>query len=205
MTPVSPFRIGLTGNIATGKSTVAEMLTQRGAEAIDADRVAHRVMAPGTPAHRRIVEAFGPEILTPQGEVDRQRLGAVVFSDPEALRRLEDIVHPATLAAIERMIAASTAQVVVVEAIKLLEAGMGARCDAIWVTVCRREQQIERVMARGVSRSAAEQRVEAQPPQREKVAQAHVVIDTSGTLAQTETQVQRAWERLQAEIAPEGT
>jgi dephospho-CoA kinase len=199
-----PFLIGLTGNIATGKSTVAAMLARRGAEAIDADRVAHGVMRPGQPAHRRIVEAFGPEILTPEGEIDRQRLGAIVFSDPEALRRLEDVVHPATLAAIEGQVAASAAPVVVIEAIKLLESGLGAWCDTVWVTVCRREQQIQRVMERGFTRPEAEQRVAAQPPQQEKVARAHVVIDTSGTRAQTERQVQEAWERLQAKIEREG-
>lgn len=189
--------IGLTGNIGTGKSTVAAMLAELGAEVIDADRVAHEVMQAGTLAHRRIVEAFGLEVLDPDGEIDRARLGAIVFADPAALMRLEAIVHPATLEAINRRIAAISADVVVVEAIKLIESGIADGCDSVWVTTCRPEQQVHRIVGgRGLSRAQAEQRVRAQPPQEEKIARADVVIDTAGSLSRTRAQVQAAWERL---------
>jgi len=191
-----PFLIGLTGNIGTGKSTVARMLAELGAETIDADRVAHQVMQAGGLAHAAIVETFGPDVLAPDGEIDRARLGSRVFADPGALARLEAIVHPATLEAITGRIAAASSAVVVVEAIKLIEAGMAQGCDSVWVTTCRPEQQIRRIVsARGLSRAEAEQRVQAQPPQEEKIRHANVVIDTSGTLSWTRVQVQAAWER----------
>ena len=198
--------IGLTGNIGTGKSTVARMLADLGAEAIDADQVTREVMRGGTPVHAAIVEAFGPGVLTAGGEIDRQRLGDIVFADPVTLARLEAIVHPATLAVIDRRVAASSADVVVVEAIKLIEAGMADGCDSVWVTTCRPDQQITRIInTRNLSRAEAEQRVQAQPPQEEKIARADVVIDTSGTLAQTREQVLEAWERLAAETTGKET
>lgn len=192
-----PLLIGLTGNISTGKSTVARMLAEMGAEVIDADRVAHEVMRAGTPAHACIVEAFGPQVLAPGGEIDRARLGAIVFADPGSLARLESIVHPATLAVIDHRITATAAQVVVVEAIKLIEAGMADACASVWVTTCRQEQQVARIVqGRGSSQAEAEQRVRAQPPQGEKIARADVVVDTSGSLAWTRAQVQAAWDRV---------
>ena len=192
-----PLLIGLTGNISTGKSTVARMLADLGAEVIDADRVAHEVMRAGTLAHARVVEAFGPQVLAPDGEIDRARLGAIVFADPESLARLEAIVHPATLAAIDRRITTTAAQVVVVEAIKLIEAGMADACASVWVTTCRPEQQVARIVqGRGSSQAEAEQRVRAQPPQGKKIARADVVVDTSGSIAWTRAQVQAAWDRV---------
>ncbi len=192
-----PLLIGLTGNIGTGKSTVARMLAELGAETIDADQVAHEVMRAGASAHAAIVATFGPEVLSSNGEIDRSRLGALVFADPAALARLEAIVHPATLEAVAARVAAAAADVVVIEAIKLIEAGMAAGYDSVWVTTCRPEQQIQRIMeGRGLSRAEAEQRVRAQPPQEKKIAHADVVIDTSGALEWTREQVQVAWERL---------
>ena len=192
-----PLLIGLTGNISTGKSTVAGMLAELGAEVIDADRVAHQLMRAGTLAHAQIVETFGPQVLAPDGEIDRARLGDIVFADPDSLARLEAIVHPATLEAIDRRIAATSAEVVVVEAIKLIEAGMADGCDSVWVTTCRPEQQVYRIVGgRGLSRAEAELRVRAQPPQEDKIARADVVVDTSGSLARTRAQVRAAWERL---------
>lgn len=189
--------VGLTGNISTGKSTVARMLAELGAETIDADKVAHEVMRAGTPVHAAIVEAFGREVLAPDGQIDRERLGKIVFAGPAALARLEAVVHPATLEAVARRIAATESDVVVVEAIKLIEAGMADAYDSLWVTTCRPEQQVERIVAtRGLSRVEAMQRVRAQSSQAEKIARADVVIDTSGTLAQTRQQVQEAWRHL---------
>lgn len=192
-----PLLIGITGNIGTGKSTVSGMLAELGADAIDADKVAHEVMRRGTPVHTAIIEAFGPEVLADNEEIDRQQLGAIVFADPAALARLESIVHPATIEAIDRRIAATDASVIAVEAIKLIEAGLAEGCDSVWVTTCRPEQQVRRIMAaRGMSQATAEQRVRAQPLQESKVARADVVIDTSGTLAQTQEQVRAAWQQV---------
>ncbi len=195
-----PFVIGITGNIGTGKSTVADILTDLGAEVIDADKVAHRVMRPRTPVHAAIVEAFGPQVLTTGGEVDRGRLGSIVFASPEALARLEEIVHPATLERIERRIAASSAEIVVVEAIKLIEASLAERCDSVWVTTCRRDQQIERVAdQRDLSRDEVRRRVKAQGPPEKKIARADVVIDNAGPLSVTRRQVRAAWDRVVGE------
>ena len=192
-----PFVIGLTGNIATGKSLVGKMLARLGAEHIDADRLAHQVMAHGTPAYRKIVAAFGAHVLNAAGEIDRPRLGDIVFADADALARLERLVHPEVIARTREQIVRSTCDAVVVEAIKLVESGMVAQlCDVLWVTVAPREVQIERLMAqRGLSHADAVLRVDAQPPQSAKVACADVVIDNSGTIVATERQVARAWEK----------
>ncbi len=192
--------IGLTGNIATGKSAVLGMLRDLGAATIDADAVAHRLLEKGTPVWREVVERFGPDILRPDGHVDRVRLGAIVFADPQALQQLEAIVHPAVTARIAELVRRAAERVVVIEAIKLIEAGMDRDCHALWVVTCPREQQIERLMAqRGLSYDEAVLRIEAQPPQEEKIALADVVIDNSGTLEGTRRQVERAWRRLSNE------
>lgn len=190
--------IGLTGNIGTGKSTVARMLAELGAQVIDADRVAHELMAPGTHTWRAVVREFGPDVLQEDGSVDRARLGNIVFADPQALARLEAILHPAVIQEVNRRIRASDARVVVVEAIKLIESGMHQDYDALWVVTCRPEQQVARLMAqRGMSEEEVRQRMAAQSPQMEKVALADVVIDNSGTLAETKAQVERAWRALE--------
>lgn len=185
--------IGLTGNIATGKSTVAQMLAEMGATVIDADRVAHEVMRAGGPVHAAVVAAFGAEVLGADGEIDRGRLGARVFADPAALATLEAIVHPAVIEEVDRRIAAAPTDVVVIEAIKLIEAGMAERYDSLWVTACPVEAQVQRLMAgRGLSRQEALVRIEAQPPQADKIARADVVIDTDCSLEETRAQVKAA-------------
>jgi dephospho-CoA kinase len=190
--------IGLTGNLGTGKSTVASMLAELGAETVDADIVAHEVMEPSTPTYESVVKAFGPGIVGVDGEIDRARLASQAFADPDALARLEAIIHPPTIARIEDQIAASTAPAFVVEAIKLIEAGMADRCDQVWVTACTPEQQLDRVMnGRGWTRSETERRLRAQSPQEEKIARADVVIDTSVSLSRTRSQVAAAWVDLQ--------
>ena len=192
------YLIGLTGNIATGKSAVAQMLAELGARTIDADRVAHEVMRRGTSACQAVVGAFGPAILAPDGEIDRKRLGDIVFANPDALRRLEAIVHPAVGLVVSEAIAAAIERVVVVEAIKLIEAGMHRAYHALWVTTCPAEIQIARLVSlRGLSEGEARLRVEAQPPQAEKVALADVVIDTGGTLEDTRRQVLSAWKAVE--------
>jgi len=202
--------IGLTGNIATGKTAVATMLVQCGAQVIDADALAHEVMKRGTLAWQRVVDEFGQGVLCADGEVDRAQLGALVFADPQALRRLEAIVHPAVIAESERLLqeawaranrgqaGPAVATVVVIEAIKLIESGIHQHCDELWVVTAPREQQVQRLMTRrGLSKEEAELRIDAQPPQAEKAALAHVVINNSGDLEQTRAQVNREWKRIQ--------
>jgi dephospho-CoA kinase len=194
-----PYLIGLTGNIATGKSQVARILTGQGVRVLDADRIAHAVMAPGGPAHAAVVEAFGPSIVASGGTVDRSRLGAIVFRDEAALKRLEAIVHPAVLAEVDRQLAEATEPVVVVEAIKLIEAGMHRGCDEMWVVTAPRPVQIARLVAmRGLSEEEAALRVDAQPPQQEKAALADRVIVNDGTLDELRRQVEAAWTQVQA-------
>jgi dephospho-CoA kinase len=189
-----PFLIGLTGNIATGKSGVARILAEMGARVIDADQVAHEVMRPGGPTYGAVVQAFGTEILADDGTIDRSKLGAIVFRDALALRRLEEAVHPATVVEVARRIAEATEPVVVVEAIKLIEAGMHQRYDALWVVTAPRPVQIARLVTdRGLTEEEAALRVDAQPPQNEKVALADVVIENDGTLDQLQQEVEAAW------------
>jgi dephospho-CoA kinase len=186
--------IGLTGNIATGKSEVTQMLAELGAAVIDADKVAHDVMRPGGPAYDPVVKAFGPEILADDGTVDRAKLGAIVFRDAAALRRLEAAVHPATTAEVARRIAEAPQAVVVVEAIKLIEAGMHRYYDALWVVTAPRSIQIARLVAtRGLTEQEAALRVDAQSPQEEKAALADLVIVNDGDLAALWGQVKTAW------------
>jgi dephospho-CoA kinase len=187
----------LTGNIATGKSTVAAMLAERGAAVIDADKVAHQIMRRGSEVYDQIVSAFGPEVVGADGEIDRGRLGRTVFSDPRSLRRLEEIVHPMVGVEVRRRIAEAKPFVVVIEAIKLIESGLHQICQALWVTTCPPEQQIRRLMnERSLASEDAGLRVAAQPPQAEKVSLADVVIDTSGDIAQTQRQVEAAWQAI---------
>jgi dephospho-CoA kinase len=217
---MQPYLIGLTGNIACGKSSVLAMLAELGAQVIDADRVTHELQQPGQPVYDAIVAEFGAGILAaPGGPIDRRALGAIVFADPAALRRLEQIVHPAVHQRIKdwleqvalnderrtkndeessqahrSSLIAHRYTVAVIDAIKLLESGWKPLCDAIWVVTCTPEQQIERLMTtRGMSEAEARTRLAAQPPQSEKVAQADVVIDNSGALEQTRQQVEAAW------------
>ena len=186
--------IGLTGNIATGKSELGRMLAALGARVIDADKVAHEVMRPGGPAYDGVVAAFGLEILAPDGSIDRAKLGGIVFADPEALHRLEATVHPATIAEVTRRISQATEEVVVVEAIKLIEAGMHRFYDALWVVTAPRPLQIERLVAtRELTPEAAALRVDAQPPQEEKVALADRVFVNDGGLSELRKKVEAAW------------
>lgn len=187
--------IGLTGNIATGKSAVAQMLAELGAEVIDADRIAHQVMEPGQSAYAGILAAFGDDIAPAGGPIDRRLLGEIVFADPDALARLETLVHPAVGQRIGELVASSTAAVVVIEAIKLLEAGLSLRlCDEVWVVTAPRARQLSRLMEnRGLSRDEAILRIDAQPSQEVKIAQADVVIDNDGDLDALRQAVQRAW------------
>jgi dephospho-CoA kinase len=189
--------IGLTGNIATGKSEVAQMLVRLGAHVIDADQVAHEVMQPGGPAYDAVIKTFGAGILATGGAIDRAKLGAIVFRDPDALRRLEAAVHPATIIEVGQRIVQASEPVVVVEAIKLIEAGMHHAYDTLWVVTAPRPTQIARLMAtRGLTEEEAALRVDAQPPQEEKAAVADLVIVNDGNLAELREKVEAAWAQI---------
>jgi dephospho-CoA kinase len=192
--------IGLTGNIATGKSEVAGMLAELGARVIDADQVAHAVMLPDGPAYSAVVDAFGQDILAADGTIDRTKLGSIVFRDPQALRQLEAAVHPAVIAEVDRCISQATERVVVVEAIKLIEAGMHRRYDSLWVVTAPRRLQIERlVVSRGLSEAEAALRIDAQPPQEERAVVADVVIVNDGSLDALRRKVHEAWAQVRGE------
>jgi dephospho-CoA kinase len=189
--------IGLTGNIATGKSTVVRMLEEFGAQAIDGDRIAHELMGPASPLREQIAAAFGPQVVNADGSINRPELGKVVFSDPAKLQELEAIVWPPVLARKRAAIYEPGPDVLLLDAIKLFESGMAADCDAVWVITSPRELQIERIIARNnVDRAEAERRIDAQPPQEEKVARADLVIDNSGSLDDLRRQVREAWTNL---------
>ena len=191
--------IGLTGNIGTGKSTVLEILYQFGAHTIDADKIAHQVIQPGGRAYDAIVATFSGEILDQEGFIDRTMLGQIVFEDPDQLQVLERIVHPAVFEQIGAELAEATEAVIVIEAIKLLEAGMAITlCDQVWVVTTDEEQQVQRLMeSRKMSRDAAEARMTSQSPQAFKISQADVVLDNNGSLDALTTQVKKAWNALE--------
>ncbi|NPA26583.1 MAG: dephospho-CoA kinase [Chloroflexi bacterium] len=190
--------IGLTGNIATGKSVVRKMLEHLGAYGIDADRLAHRAIARGAPGYIKVIETFGRWIVGPDGEIDRRKLGKLAFCAPEAMRQLEAIVHPLVLQAVKHLIQRAPHKVVVIEAIKLLETDLHKWCDAIWVVDAPPEVQYERLLKRGLSPEEARQRMQAQGSQEAKKARADVVIDNSRSFEYTWRQVMRAWSRIPA-------
>lgn len=188
--------IGLTGNIAMGKSLVRRMLEHLGAYTIDADGLAHQAMAPGAPAYKPAILTFGQWILDSEKRVDRSKLGAVAFAHPEALARLEAITHPIIGRAIDTLIQRARHKVVVVEAIKLLEGQMADRFDAIWVVDATEENQLDRLAGRGLPRLEALKRIRMQNPQTEKLARANTVITNNGTPEETWAQVQLAWSQI---------
>lgn len=191
------FVIGLTGNIGTGKSVVRRMLEHLGAYGIDADALAHRVMAKGAPGHAAVVQLFGTWVLGTDGEVDRAKLGRLVFNDPSALVQLEKLIHPYVLQAIDYFIQRTIHQVVVIEAIKLIESGLAGHCNSLWAVYAPPEVQLRRLMQhRKMSEADARQRIAAQPPQEQKVSAAQVVIRNIGTFEDTWRQVVTAWQKI---------
>jgi len=190
--------IGLTGNIATGKSLVRRMLEHLGAYTIDADGLAHQAMAPGAPAYKPVVLTFGQWILDAEQRIDRSRLGAVAFSHPDALRRLEALTHPIVIRAVDTLITRAKHKIVVVEAIKLLDGPLAERLDAVWVVDAGEKAQLERLVRRGLDRDTALKRIHVQSPQADKLARADVVIHNQGTPDETWAQVRAAWAQVQA-------
>jgi phosphopantetheine adenylyltransferase/dephospho-CoA kinase len=194
--------VGLTGGIASGKSTVARELARRGARVIDADKLGHRAYEPGTQAHREVIAAFGPEIRAADGTIDRPALGAKVFGKPAELKRLTDIVWPE----IRRLAAAEIAAirsaephaVVVLEAAVLFEAGWEPLVDEIWVAIVERPVAVERAVLRGgLTAGQVEARIDAQLTNDERKKRAHVVLDNSGDEAALIRQLDAQWPRVQ--------
>ena len=189
--------IGLTGNIATGKSVVRRMLEHLGAYTIDADALSHRAIAKEAPGYEPVLEIFGKWILDSDGQINRSKLGGLVFRDMEALEKLENIVHPLVGQAIELLVQRAGQRVVVIEAIKLIESELRSACDSIWVTYAPEEVQIERlVRKRGLSQEEARNRIHSQGAQSEKIERANTVIRNTGSYDELWKQVTAAWKRV---------
>jgi dephospho-CoA kinase len=194
---VRTVRIGLSGPIGCGKSTIARWLAEAGAAVIDADDVARRVTDPGGPAYRAVVDRFGPGIVAGDGSIDRAALAAIVFADTGALRALEAIVHPAVRPRIEEAVATAEgrgARAVVIEAIKLVEGGLAAVCDEIWLVTCGPASQRTRLAGRGMDPADVERRIATQAGLTERLeATATRVIATDGALDATRDIVMAAY------------
>jgi dephospho-CoA kinase len=198
-------RLGLTGGIASGKTAVAAMLREMGFAVLDADSLAHQLIEPGQPAYDEVAREFGPSILDSDCRVNRAKLAAVVFADPAKLARLNAILHPRVEAAAHRQFDEwsrnDTRDAAFIEAALLVEAGYHKRLDGLVVTWCRREQQIERLRARGFRDEDARRRIAAQLPVEEKLRHATEKIDCSGSLEDTRHQVQALAAKLRNKSA----
>jgi len=189
--------IGLTGNIATGKSVVRRMLEHLGAYTIDADALSHRAIAKGAPGYQPVVNEFGKWMLNPQGEINRRKLASIVFRDPAALSKLEGIIHPLVVQAVRVLVRRASQSIVAVEAIKILESGLKKECNSIWVTYAPEEVQIERLIRkRNLTRQDAQQRIGSQAGQSEKIAAANIVIRNTGSYDDLWKQVTTAWKQI---------
>jgi dephospho-CoA kinase len=197
-------RIGLTGGIGSGKSTVARLLAEHGATVVDADVLAREVVEPGTPGLAAIAEAFGDGVLTAEGALDRPALAAVVFGDPDARARLDGIVHPLVRSRAVELISALPADAVVVQDIPLLvETGQAGSFDLVLVVEADLETRVARLVARGLAENDARARIAAQATDEQRRAVAHVVLDNSGTPEELAAQVDRFWvERVEPATRP---
>lgn len=194
--------IGLTGGIASGKSLVSQVLAERGAEIIDADKVGHEAYAPGSDCHAAVVEAFGHDIVAPDGEIDRKALGGKVFGNPSERNRLEAIVWPwmrATMKQRVKEFRANGASVVVVEAAVLIEADWVPIVDQVWLVTVPADVARERIMSRNaLTAEQADQRINAQLTNEQRAKYAQVIIDNSGTLDALRERVIAEWDALTA-------
>ncbi|MGB2897994.1 MAG: dephospho-CoA kinase [Candidatus Acidiferrum sp.] len=186
-------RLGLTGGIASGKSAVAAMLREMGFAVLDADALAHKLIEPGQAAYEEVLQEFGPSIADTSGRIDRAKLGTMVFADLAKLDRLNAIVHPRVaeviLSQFEVWRRSGVRDAVFVEAALLVESGIHKKLDGLVVVWCRPEQQLERLLARGLSQTEARRRIDAQLPVEEKLRHATEKIDCSGSLEETRRQV----------------
>jgi dephospho-CoA kinase len=194
--------IGLTGNLGTGKTEVARMLAELGAIVINADELGHELLQPNTQPYRKIVAAFGKHILKRNGEIDRQKLGQLVFADPAALDKLNRIMHPRIYEIVRQKIEEhrqAGAEVMVLEAALLIEAGWKPLLDRVWVTTTPEATITERLKkSRGYSPEQVLARLKAQTPQKEKMKQADVVINTDCPIDQLRARITELWNKLPA-------
>jgi dephospho-CoA kinase len=191
--------LGITGNIACGKTSVGKMLVGLGVERyIDADAVVHHLYDAGQSIALQVAAAFGAHVVAADGSIDRNALGAIVFHDVEALRQLERIVHPAVGVALQQELAlVSERGIAIIDAVKLLEGGSGALCQSKWLIVCSEEQECQRLVERNhMSEEEAWARIRVQPANAPRFALVDEVIDNSGTLQETERQVMAAFARF---------
>ncbi|MCF6745328.1 dephospho-CoA kinase [Blastococcus sp. KM273128] len=187
-------RIGLTGGIGSGKSTVSGLLVERGAVLVDADRIAREVLEPGTPGLAAVVGEFGEGVLSADGSLDRAALAAIVFSDDVARRRLDALVHPLVRQRTAELVAAAPDDAVLVNDVPLLvETGQAGSYDLVVVVEAERETRVARLVARGLTEADARARIAAQATDEQRRAVADVVLDNSGTLEQLAAQVDRFW------------
>jgi dephospho-CoA kinase len=202
-----PYILGLTGNIASGKTTVGLMLLELGASTyVDADQAVHELYLPGQPLVARLAEQFGRGIVNAEGGVDRARLGELVFGDPEQLERLEALVHPAVQAAlVERLRALGPEDVGILDAVKLVEAGYAPFCQGVWVVECPEAVQMQRLMqTRGLTEAQARARLSAQPSLERKLAVATEVIHNDNSLDALRAQIVAAWQRFRQALSARG-
>lgn len=187
--------IGLTGGIACGKSTVGAILRKLGVKVIDADEIAHQIYQPGTPVHSEIVMEFGPDILAADGQINRQKLGEIIFGDETARSRLEAITHPGIIQKINELIGIAKSEnhsLVVVEVPLLFEAGLESKFDYIWVVSSQRELQLSRLMKRNrLSHEEAAARLAAQLPLEYKEGKADMIIYNNNELSDLEEEIKR--------------
>ena len=194
--------IGLTGGIASGKSMVSAMLAERGALVMDADKLGHEAYAPNTACYHDVVAAFGEDIVAPDGEIDRKKLGAKVFADPAQRRRLEGIVWPWMRETMRRRLETLRADgtaVVVLEAAVLIEAGWQSLVDQVWLVTTSRAVARERIMSRnGLDQAQADTRIDAQLTNEDRAQHAQVIIENNGTLDELSARVDDIWRKLGA-------
>jgi dephospho-CoA kinase len=187
-------RLGLTGGIASGKSAVAAMLREMGFAVLDADSLAHKLVEPGQPAYSEVVQEFGPAVTTPEGRIDRAKLSAIVFTDRAKLDRLNAIVHPRVAEVVFRQFdeweRQGTRDAAFVEAALLIESGINKSLDGLIVAWCEPEQQLQRLLARGLTEKEARRRIAAQLSVEEKLRHATEKINCSGSLDETRHQVE---------------
>ncbi len=189
--------IGLTGGIGTGKTQVSEILEKLGAAIVNADLLGHQIYVPRSEGWREVVEAFGEEILTPDGDIDRTKLGPIVFGDPEALKRLNAITHPKIYALADeslKKLPEQGTEVAVLEAALLIEAKWTPLVNEVWVTTAPEHDVVKRIQERnGFTGEAIRSRIASQMPQEERIIYADVVIENAGGLNELKTKIQKLW------------
>ena len=189
--------IGLTGGIGTGKTQVSEMLEKLGAAIVNADLLGHQIYVPQSEGWREVVEVFGEEVLAPNGEIDRTKLGSIVFGDPEALKKLNAITHPKIYALADeslKKLSEEGSEVAVLEAALLIEAKWTPLVNEVWVTTAPEQDVVKRIQERnGFTEEAIRSRIASQMTQEERITHADVIIENEGDLTELKTKIHKLW------------